>query len=151
LVIRNPKDFWSGVLFLAIGAAAVVLARAYPMGSALKMGPAYFPTVLGALLALIGVITIARGLLRPGEAIGRLAWREIMLTLVSTVLFGVLVRGAGLLAAIGVLVLVSAYASIKFRWLHALGLAAAAGAFCALLFVKALGLPIRIIGPWLGG
>jgi hypothetical protein len=127
-----------------------VLARDYPLGTTFKMGPGYFPTVLGALLALVGLITVLRGLLRPGAAVGALAYREILLVLTATVLFGVLLRGAGLIVAVVLLVMVSAYASRYFRWGTAVALAAGMAAFCVLVFVKALGLPLPILGPWFG-
>ena len=148
--IRNPKDFWTGVIFVGFGLTTVIIGQDYPMGSAVKMGPAYFPTVLGALLALIGLIAVIRALLRPGAAIGAFAWREIILVLTSIVLFGVLVRGAGLVTAVVVLVLMSAYASTKFRWAHAIMLAAGLAVFTVLVFVKALGLPISLFGTWFG-
>jgi putative tricarboxylic transport membrane protein len=148
--IRNPKDFWTGAIFMAVGGAAVLLARDYPLGTSFKMGPGYFPTVLGALLALVGLITVLRGLLRPGTAVGALAYREILLVLTATVLFGVLLRGAGLVVAVVLLVMVSAYASRYFRWGTAVALAAGMSAFCVLVFVKALGLPIPMLGPWFG-
>ena len=68
----------------------------------------------------------------------------------ATVLFGVLLRGAGLAVAVPVLVLVTAAASVYFRWRTAFILAAGLAVFTALLFVKALGLPIPVFGPWLG-
>jgi putative tricarboxylic transport membrane protein len=148
--IRNPKDFWTGAIFMATGGFAVMLARDYPLGTTFKMGPGYFPTVLGALLALVGLITVLRGLLRPGTAVGALAYREILLVLTATVLFGVLLRGAGLIVAVVLLVMVSAYASRYFRWGTAVALAAGMAAFCVLVFVKALGLPIPMLGPWFG-
>jgi len=148
--IRNPKDFWTGAIFLAFGGAAVLLARDYPFGTTFKMGPGYFPTVLGALLALVGLITVLRGLLRPGTAVGALAYREILLILTATVLFGLLLRGAGLIVAVVLLVMVSAYASRYFRWGTAVALGAGMAAFCVLVFVKALGLPLPILGPWFG-
>lgn len=148
--IRNPKDFWTGAIFVAFGGAAVMLGRDYPFGTTFKMGPGYFPTVLGALLALVGLITVLRGLLRPGAAVGALAYREILLILTATVLFGVLLRGAGLMVAVVLLVMVGAYASRYFRWGTAGALAAGMAAFCVLVFVKALGLPLPILGPWFG-
>ncbi len=149
-MIRDPKDFWSGVMFVAVGALAVLVARDYPMGSALRMGPAYFPTVLGVLLTLVGAAAVVRGATRPGAALGRFAWRDLLLILSSTILFGILIRGAGLIAAVATIVLVGAYASTRFRWGYALLLAFGMAAFCALLFIKALGLPIPMIGPWFG-
>ena len=56
LKIKNPQDFWSGILFLALGALAIYLAREYEMGSALQMGPGYFPTWLGGILMGFGVV-----------------------------------------------------------------------------------------------
>lgn len=149
-MIRNPKDFWSGVMFLTVGALAVLVARDYPLGSALRMGPAYFPTVLGVLLALVGAVAMVRGVTRTGAALGRFAWRDLSLILSSTVLFGVLIRGAGMIAAVVAIVVVGAYGSTRFRWGYALLLAFGLAAFCTLLFIKALGLPIPMIGPWLG-
>lgn len=148
--INNPKDFWTGVIFIAIGGAAIVLGRDYPFGTSFKMGPGYFPTVLGALLTLVGLATVLRGLLRPGTAVGALAWRIILLILTATVLFGVLLRGAGLIVAVVVLVMLGAYASRYFRWGPAAALGSGMAAFCVLVFVKGLGLPIPILGPWLG-
>jgi hypothetical protein len=148
--IRNPKDFWTGVLFVAVGAAAVVLARDYPFGTTFKMGPGYFPTVLGVLLTGVGLMAVLRGLWRSGTAVGAFAWREMFLILAATVVFGVLLRGAGLILAVLLLVVVSAAASRHFRWGTAVALGAGMAAFCVLVFVKALGLPIPMIGPWFG-
>lgn len=156
-LIRKPKDFWSGIIFAVTGLAAVIIATDYPMGTAVKMGPAYFPTVLGGLLVVIGLMAIIRSLLNvgvpgsssePGRTIERFAFREGFLVLVATVLFGLLVRGAGLAVALPVLLLMSAYASIKFRWGASLALAAGLTVFCILIFVKALGIPLPILGSW---
>jgi len=148
--IRNPKDFWTGVIFLVIGGAAVVLARDYPFGTTFKMGPGYFPAVLGTMLAFVGLITVLRGLLRSGEAVGHFAYREIVLVLAATLLFGLLLRGAGLIVAVMVLVMVGAYASRFFRWGTAVALGAGMAAFCVVVFIKALGMTIPMLGPWFG-
>lgn len=150
-VIRHSKDFWSGALFLAVGSTAVFIARGYPMGTAISMGPSYFPTVLGVLLALIGLAIMVRALLQPGEAVERFAWKQIAIIQSAVVLFGLLVQGAGLLPATMVLTLVSAYASTRFKWIPSLLLAIGLTAFSGLVFVKALGLPIPLIGTWFGG
>jgi hypothetical protein len=151
LAIRSPKDFWSGMMFLLFGLAAVYIARDYSMGSARRMGPAYFPVMLGWLLAVIGLVSVVRSLVRPGEALERWALKEMFLVLVSVALFAFLVRGAGLVVAIPVLVLVSSYASHEFHWKASILLAIGATAASVLLFVKALGLPMPIVGPWFGG
>jgi hypothetical protein len=148
--IRHPKDFWTGLIFLFFGLGAVLVGQDYPMGRAGRMGPAYFPTVLGSLLALIGLIAVVRSFVRPGEAVGRFYVKEVALILAAIVLFGFLIRGAGLVPAALVLILLSAYASPRFRWGEALLLAAGLALFAVVVFVKLLGLPMPVFGPWLG-
>ncbi len=147
--IRHPKDFWSGIMFMFFGLAAVVIGQDYPMGTAGRMGPAYFPVVLGGLLSLIGLATFLRSFWVSGEAVQNFSVRDLLLILLSVFLFGVLVRGAGIVVAVVVLVMASAYASEKFSLRASLILSAAAAAFCILVFVKGLGLPLPVFGPWL--
>ncbi|MHB8770264.1 MAG: tripartite tricarboxylate transporter TctB family protein [Syntrophales bacterium] len=147
----NNKDVWSGVIFVFVGIAAILFALRLPMGTAMRMGPAYFPTMLGGLLALIGISTIIRGLVRPGAHIGQFACGKIILITVAIVLFGLLLRPLGLVAAIVILVMLSASASLRFRWPVALALALSLAIFSSICFSWLLGLPLRILGPWLGG
>ena len=148
--IRHPKDFWIGIIFLFFGLAAVIIGRDYSMGTAGRMGPAYFPTVLGALLAIIGLIGVVRSFLHEGEAIAKFHIKELALVLVAVLLFGFLMRGAGLVPAAIVLIVMSAFASPKFTWGATLLLAVGLAIFAVVLFVKLLGLPMPIFGPWLG-
>ena len=149
--IRSPKDFYASLIYLAVGLSTIVIGRDYPMGTAFKMGPAYFPTVLAALLSFIGVISLIRSFVRKGEPIAALAWKPLLLIVTATVVFGLLVRGAGLAVALPLFVMMTAYASVKFRWMPSLVLAAAATVFCVLVFVKGLGIPLPIIGRWFAG
>jgi hypothetical protein len=149
--VRGPRDLWSGVIFGTIGVAALVLGRESPMGTATKMGPGYFPTVLGVLLAGIGFALIARAFVVRGGPIGAFAARPVLLVLGATVLFGLTVRGLGLGPALIGLVLVSAAASRLVRWGPAVVLALGLAGFSALVFVKLLGLPMPLLGRWLGG
>ncbi|KRB64203.1 tripartite tricarboxylate transporter TctB family protein [Noviherbaspirillum sp. Root189] len=148
--IRNPQDFWSGVIFLVLGLAAVLIGREYAMGSAGRMGPAYFPSFLGGLLAVIGAISVGRSMFRSGEPIERIAIKNLLIILVAVVLFGLLIRGAGLVIAVIVLVMLSGFASQKFRVLPFLTVAVGLAAFSALVFVVGLGLPMPILGSWFG-
>lgn len=150
-VIRNPKDFWAGLIYVCVGLGAFYIALDYEMGTAVRMGPGYFPRVLGIALALIGFAALARSFLRPGEAIGRMAWREALLVLGATALFGVLVRGAGLALSLFVLVLISAYASRQFHLRSIVLLAAGLAVFSVLIFLKGLGIPLPLWGSWFGG
>ncbi len=148
--ISHPKDFWTGIIFLIFGLAAVYIGRDYSMGTAGRMGPAYFPTILGSLLALVGAIGVVRSFVRKGEAVSKFHIKELVLVLVAVLLFGFLMRGAGLVPAALVLIVMSAYASPKFTWGATLLLAIGLAIFAVVLFVKLLGLPIAIFGPWLG-
>jgi putative tricarboxylic transport membrane protein len=148
---ENPKDFWTGAIYVAFGAAFILIAREYGMGTAFRMGPAYFPTVLGAILIFIGLISLARSFVRSGTPITAFTIKGLVIVVLSTALFGAIVRGAGLAIALPVLVIVSGYASVDFRWGRMMALAAGITVFCVLVFLKGLGVPLPIVGPWLGG
>lgn len=148
---RNPKDFWTGLLYIFFGASAMIIARDYNMGTAFKMGPAYFPTILGGVLVVIGAIAVIRSFIAAGTPIEAFAFKGLALVIVSVLVFGFLARAAGLVVALPLLVIISAYASIRFRWRTTLIIAAGLTIFCVLVFVKGLGIPLPIIGPWLGG
>ncbi|MFC0252177.1 tripartite tricarboxylate transporter TctB family protein [Massilia consociata] len=154
-IVRHPKNFWIGIIFLCFGLAAIWFIQDNEMGSAGRMGPAYFPTVLGALLALVGLAGIIRSFvgrsLGAHDAIGKFHIKNIVIILAAVILFGVLMRGAGLGVAAFVLVFLSAYASDRFKLVPTLVLAAGLSLFAILLFVQLLGLPMPVIGPWLGG
>jgi hypothetical protein len=92
-----------------------------------------------------------RGFLIDGPPIRNVALKALALVTASIVLFGALVQGAGLGFAAAALVLAAAPASRHSRALTALLLAAALGIFCVLVFVKGLGLPFPVLGPWLAG
>jgi len=148
--IRHPKDFWIGTIFIVIGLGAVFTRGDLEMGTGARMGPAFFPVVLGVLLALIGAAGVVRSFFRHGGAMEKLHFKPLLLVLVAVVLFGFLMRGAGLVPAAIVLVLVSASAHPKFRWHEAALLAGGMALFSYVLFIKLLGLPIPAFGPWLG-
>ena len=150
--IKHHKDFWTGIIFIFFGLAAIIIGRDYNMGTAGRMGPAYFPTVLGGLLAVVGLIAVIRSFFREEtDPMGRFAVKECILVLTGVVLFAFLVRGGGLVAAVMALMLVSALASKKFNWRTSIPVAIGVTAFSVLVFIKALGLPLSIVGPWFGG
>jgi len=149
-IARNGKDFWTGVIYFVVGSAALIISRDYGMGAAVKMGPAYFPTMLGVLLIVIGIISIVRSFLKSGSPIGAVAWKGLVLIVASTLLFGMIVRGAGLIIALPLLVMVSASASARFSWKHSLAEAAVITVFCIVIFLKGLGVPLPILGSWFG-
>ncbi|MDP2603598.1 MAG: tripartite tricarboxylate transporter TctB family protein [Deltaproteobacteria bacterium] len=150
-MIRSSKDFWTGLIYIFFGVSAIIVARDYSMGTGGKMGPAYFPTVLGGLLAVVGTIAVIRSFIVPGTPIGAFAFKGLILVSVSTLVFGVVVRGAGLVVALPLLVIISAIASSRFRWRQTLIMVAGLTIFCVLVFLKGLGIPLPVVGPWLGG
>jgi hypothetical protein len=150
-MIRNPKDFWPGVIFTAIGLSAIVFGWKLPLGTTMLMGPAYFPTAIGILLVLIGIAAILRSLFRDGDPLTGFAAGKITVVLGAILLFGLLLRRMGLIISIILLVIISAYASQRFRWPIALALAVGIAGFCMVVFVKMLGLPIPLLGAWFGG
>jgi hypothetical protein len=151
LPIRGTKDFWTGLIYIFFGASAVIIGRDYPMGTAFRMGPAYFPTILGGLLVFIGLISLVRSLIVKDAPIGAFALKGLILVIASVMLFGFLAKSAGVVIALPLLVIVSAYASARFRWGATLALATGLTLFCILVFLRGLGVPLPIVGPWLGG
>lgn len=150
-MIRSTKDFWSGLLYVLFGSTAIIVGRDYSMGTALRMGPAYFPSLLGAVLILIGAISVIRSFIIEGTPIGAFALKKLAFIIGSVVLFGAIVRGVGLAIALPILVIASARASNRFRWWPSLGIAAGLTVFCVFVFLKGLGIPLPLIGDWLGG
>ena len=116
--IRNQKDFWSGVMFIAFGLFFALFAQKYDFGTAQRMGPAYFPTVLGGLLAVIGFVVALTGLGREGHdgKIEKFHFFETAWVLGAVVIFGLLLRPAGVLVSMFALVGISSYASHEFHW-----------------------------------
>ena len=149
--IRNSADFWSGLLFLAAGFAFLWIARNYSFGTPLRMGPSFFPVVLSVILALIDIATIVRSLTTPGEPIEAFTIKGMIAITLGAILFGALLHGAGLVIAVCIITLVTAYASVKFQWRTALLMAAVLAIFCCLVFVYGLGLPMPIFGFWFVG
>lgn len=149
--IRNQKDFYAGLLFIVFGVAFMWIAQDYTFGTARRMGPAFFPIILSAILIVIGIVIGVRGVTVDEEPMRGFTLKGLVLVIVSTVLFGALVRTAGVPIATAALVAVSAYASQRFNWKPTLVLAVGLAVFCVVVFIYALGLPMPVRGPWLGG
>jgi putative tricarboxylic transport membrane protein len=150
-MIKSAKDFWSGLIYVFFGLSAVVIAQDYGMGTALRMGAAYFPTLLGGLLTLIGAISVIRSFIMPAPPVGAFAIKALVIVVGATVIFGLTVRGAGLAIALPIFIVLSASASSRFHWKPTLLMAAGLTLFCVLVFVKGLGVPLPVVGPWFGG
>ncbi|MBI4966459.1 MAG: tripartite tricarboxylate transporter TctB family protein [Desulfomonile tiedjei] len=149
--VRNQKDFWAGILYAGFGAAGLAIARHYSPGTSARMGAGYFPTLLSGLLMVFGMIALARSFLRDGEPIGKLAWKQCLIVCGAVVVFGLLLKGAGLPVSLAALILLSGLGSGKSRIdLRTVAVMLGLIVFCVLVFIKALGVPIPLLGSWLG-
>ena len=147
---RDQKDFNAGLMFMAIGLIFAIGAFNYPMGSALRMGPAYFPSVLGWMLVILGAIVFLRSFFLHKEPPPRpTQWRGLLWILGSVMAFGWLVDPlqGGLIVASLAIMLMSAYGGWEFRWKEAVISAVFMTALCVGAFYYALGLPFRL-WPW---
>jgi hypothetical protein len=144
LDLSNNRDFIAGLLFALIGVAAVVIARDYPFGTAMWMGPGYFPTVLGGVLTLFGIHLIVRGLRSAEPVRGAWGWRPLGLITLSIVLFAAAVERLGFVPALVAMLMVSALAGRDFRLKEALVLTVVMSAVAVLIFPYALKLPYAL-------
>jgi Tripartite tricarboxylate transporter TctB family len=141
---RDNRDFWAGLMLMGAGAAALVLARGYPIGTVLSMGPGYFPRVLGGILVLFGLYVAITGLRRGGKIPAGWSPRALVVIPLAMVLFGVLVERAGFVPALVVLVVGSAAAGREFRLGEVALLTALLTALSVAVFIWGLGLPYQL-------
>lgn len=158
--IGHAKDFWSGILFAAIGGAFALIAEGlslgeltllpgYAMGTPARMGPAFFPFWLGMILFFIGILIAVGGFRhesRPGDTeFPKYHWRPILFIMASVVLFGIILKAVGMLIAGFLLVIISCMGNPeKFETRDVVLLAAGLVIFCAMVFVWGLKLPIPL-------
>ena len=116
--IRNQRDFGAGIMYMVIGLFFAIMATNYPMGTAAKMGPGYFPFYLGILMFLLGVLVAVKAFSAKAaiESIPKFNWKIIAQITGAVVLYGLLLPRLGFLIAVVVLVFVSASASKEFTW-----------------------------------
>jgi hypothetical protein len=151
--IRNTKDFCAGILFILFGLASMVLASGYRVGTASKMGPGYFPFVLGGLLVALGLAVSVTGVSRKSGPRQGLSVRgkPVTLVLASILLFGWLLRPLGLVLCTLLLVMVSSKASEEFRPGEAALNGLVLVAVVVIVFVYALDFQIPVFPSYLSG
>ena len=145
--ISHPKDFYAGVMFFTTGLASLILAFSYPLGTAARMGPGYFPRVLGGLLMALGAILSIRSFKLVGEPIAGFAWKAIALVLGGVCIFGAIVNTVGLVVATTVLIFVSGYASKDFNVKESIYSSIVLSFFAVMMFIVGLKLQFPIF-PW---
>jgi hypothetical protein len=107
--------------------------------------------LLSGMLTLAGIAITVRSFVIEGDPVKQFTLKGLLFVVGASILFGVFIRELGLAVSVFAVVLISAAASVHFRIATALALAVGLSLFCILLFVTALGLPIPLLGPWLGG
>jgi hypothetical protein len=145
------KDLLAGLMFIAIGVVFFVGAYSYSMGTAARMGPGYFPRILGALMVVLGVLVAGVGLKNQAKwavtnGVGW-TWTPVVLVTLAVVLFGVALPYLGILAAIVILIALAGYAAHDRNYSQLAGIAVFMCVFCAGVFVYGLKLQMKLF-PW---
>jgi hypothetical protein len=152
--IKSQKDFFAGLLFLLVGIAFALGARTYSVGTGARMGPGYFPLMLGIVLAVLGAVEIVKALVTGkvgGDPVGKWAWRPIVYVLGANLAFGVLLGGLpsikvpamGMILGIYALTIIASMAGEKFKLKDVLVLATilAVGSYLAFIVLLKLQIP----------
>jgi hypothetical protein len=145
--IKSQRDFWSGLMFIAVGLGFAWGATQYSFGASARPGPGYFPFGLGILLAVLGAIIVfkAMTIASPGgDRIGAVAWRPLLLIVGAVALFGFTLPTLGMFISLPVLIVIASFASDEFSWVAALINAAVLTIFSWAVFTWGLGLTIPL-------
>jgi drug/metabolite transporter (DMT)-like permease len=151
--IKSQRDFWAGIMFIAVGVAFAWGALSYSFGNSARPGPGYFPFGLGVILAVLGALVLFGALTietEHGDPIGKIAWRPLGIVVGSVGLFGVLLPWLGMAVALPVLVVTSAMAGDEFHWGEALLSAAVLTVGSWFIFIYGLGLTIPLWPKFMG-
>ena len=147
---ESLKDLLAGLVFIGFGLAFSIGATTYEIGTALRMGPGYFPLVLGGLLVLLGIVIIAKGFVAgEGADIGRVPWRAAVMILGALLFFGATVRGLGIVPSVFVTTLIAGLAGRRTGVVPPVVIAVGLTVASVLIFVVALQLPLPLFGPWI--
>lgn len=152
-MIKNPKDFWSGVMFASIGFAFAIIVKVYeyPMGTASRMGAGYFPFVLGIIMGLIGIVILIQSFASEGPRMSKFAWKPLFWILGAVVVFGLIAKSAGLALSIIILVALSSYGGDQFKVKEVVISSLILAVFSVGVFVYGLKLPFPIWPPFITG
>lgn len=144
--VRNHRDFWAGVMFLVIGVAFALFAQEYALGTPARMGPGFFPTMLGVLLALLGAAIVLQSLAGSAATVRveAVRWRALLLILLAVLVFALALPRLGVIVSIVLLVGISAMASHEFRPRETLVSIVVLLSLSWLVFVKGLDLQFPV-------
>ena len=142
--LRNNKDFLAGLLMVVVGGVAFYMALDYPYGSALRMGPGYFPRILGGIMMAFGLFVGARGLMKPERVEGIWGWKPLAIITVAFWLFGWLMDRAGFVPSLVVLLILAALAGHEFRLGEVAIMTVVLVLFAYGVFIVGLGMPYSL-------
>lgn len=145
---RLTSDMLTAILFVGLGLFAILHSLQYPLGSASRMGPGYFPKIIGGGLLIVGAMLGVKAISEAGETIKLPPLRPLFFVLFGTISFGVLIEGSGIILAGAVLVLLARCATNEFRPAEIGILSAAVVSAIILIFVYGLGIRIPIFPSW---
>ncbi|KOF54916.1 MULTISPECIES: tripartite tricarboxylate transporter TctB family protein [unclassified Achromobacter] len=150
--LRNRQDFWSGVMFIALGLGFAWGATSYQMGTAARMGPGYFPFWLGLVLALLGAIVLLGSLSKNAEDthVDKFDWRIVFLIVGSVIFYGLVLKFLGVYISVFLLVVICSMASHEFNLKVAVANGIFLVVFTYLAFIKGLGLIFPLWPSFLG-
>ncbi len=148
--MKIGQDSILGLFFAVTGCVALWIAIRYPLGTAGRMGPGYFPVIISSLLVVTGICVIIRSISASGEGFPAINWKGLTMVPAAVVVFGLAIEPLGFLPAVLLLLVLCAATSVKFRldWKASAGALAFAG-LCTILFVELIGLPMPVLGTWL--
>jgi hypothetical protein len=143
--IKSPKEFWAGIMFIAFGGFAVIVAQMnYQMGTAVRMGPGYFPTVLGGILAVLGLFVLIESIALEGPKVARFYLRPLLFIVAANLAFAYLLKPLGLVLSVVALVFISAFGGHEYKFKEVAILTVVMALIAVGVFVKALSLPFPI-------
>jgi hypothetical protein len=144
LRITNKRDFLAGLMFIAIGVAALVFGRDLRMGTAVRMGAGFFPFVLTGVLIVLGLVITASGIKSSAETHIRLSWRPLILIPAAVALFALLINTAGLAITTAAVIVVSRLVRPNYSWTETILLALGSAIVAAVVFYYGLGLNLPL-------
>ena len=142
--IKNQEEFWAGVMFAGFGALAIWLSTDYPMGTASRMGPGYFPTYLGGIMLLLGILVALMGLKTEGEKVTPFAWKPMIMLSIGFCVFGWGVDHIGFIPALFAMIVITAAAGQTFKIVEVLILSVALIAGAVGIFIYGVDLPFPL-------
>lgn len=160
--IKSQRDFFAGLMYLAVGGAFAWGATNYSVGSGARMGPGYFPLLLGIVLAVLGAFIVFESLVvdtEDGEKVGSIAWKPLGFIISANLVFGILLGGLpsiglpamGLIVGIYALTFIAAMAGSEFKFKEVIVVATVLAIMSYLAFIKLLSLQFQVWPSFIAG